>query len=247
MASAMLLLGWGAPLHLRAGPGGDAPPSQWTAMIAGPQTEPILAGYSGPGHAIEVDFTPLGAHRCLGLPLHHLAGAKVHPDPVMGTGWTARVTERLAAAQDWAGRWAIVDDILIRRLAGRPSPPPLMAEAWNLLHARGGRMTLRELTETTGRGSRRIQTLFREHIGFPPQTLSRILRFQRALTVPADRYGSLAELATATGYYDQAHMSRDFRALSGYTPKHLCSIAAQEKAMETSDHHMTFSDFFAHC
>ncbi|MFD9429229.1 MULTISPECIES: AraC family transcriptional regulator [unclassified Streptomyces] len=243
--SVTLLLGWGTPLHLRDSPGNDAPLGQWPSLIAGVQTVPVLAGYPGPGHAIEVDFTSLGAHRCLGVPLHHLAETRVHPDHVMGTGWTERITERLAAAQDWPGRWAIIDNSLMNRCAERPPPSPLMTEAWHLLLTHDGNMSMSELVTATGRGRRRIQALFREHIGVPPQTLSRILRFQHALTVPATEYRSLAELATMTGYYDQAHMNRDFHSLSGYTPRQLRSITAQSATTDTSDNDSCFRDFFA--
>ena len=47
----------------------------------------------------------------------------------------------------------------------------------------------------------------------------RILRFRRAaaeLAGPAGR--SLAEIALDCGYYDQAHLNRDFREFSGRTP-----------------------------
>ncbi|MYT82330.1 helix-turn-helix domain-containing protein [Streptomyces sp. SID8364] len=244
--SVTLLLGWGTPLHMRHGPNNDEPPGQWPSLIAGLQTTPVLAGYPGPGHAIEVDFTPLGAYRCLGIPLHHLAETRVHPDHVMGTGWTERTTARLSAAQNWSERWAIVDSILINRCIEHPPPSPLMVEAWNLLRARDGSMPVSELVTATGRGRRRIQALFREHIGVPPQTLSRIFRFQHALAVPATEYRSMAELATMTGYYDQAHMNRDFRSLSGYTPGQLFNFTVQAAARNNSDNDKYMRDFFAH-
>ncbi|WP_373465449.1 hypothetical protein [Streptomyces sp. V1I6] len=45
-----------------------------------------------------MEFTPLGAYTCLGVPMHHLANTLVDPDAVLGRGWTATVTGRLAAA-----------------------------------------------------------------------------------------------------------------------------------------------------
>jgi AraC-like DNA-binding protein len=43
------------------------------------------------------------------------------------------------------------------------------------------------------------------------------MRFQRALSI-GERAASLADLALAVGYADQAHMTRDIVALSGATP-----------------------------
>ncbi|WP_435823673.1 helix-turn-helix domain-containing protein, partial [Micromonospora haikouensis] len=60
---------------------------------------------------------------------------------------------------------------------------------------------------------RRCQALF----GYGPKTLARILRMRRALALA--RAGTpLAEVAAASGYADQAHLSRDVRDLAGVAP-----------------------------
>jgi transcriptional regulator GlxA family with amidase domain len=60
---------------------------------------------------------------------------------------------------------------------------------------------------------------FREQLGPPPKTVARLVRFQRAVGSLARTRGyRLAEIAQACGYYDQAHLSRDFRELAGVSP-----------------------------
>lgn len=225
-ATVTLIVGWGDPLHLfdaaDRGSGGS-----WYSLVGGLRTSPVLGGYRGSGQAVEVDFTPLGAYMCLGISMHHLANETVHPDELLGRRWTERLTERLAAAPDWEARWALLDDALAGLLADGPVPSPVVAEAWSRLSARHGGMTLGELAGATGRGGRRLQVLFREQIGLPLQSVARILRFQRALTLPYGSHKSLAELAAACGYYDQAHLNRDFKALAGLTPAQLCGLANQ--------------------
>lgn len=55
--------------------------------------------------------------------------------------------------------------------------------------------------------------------GYGFRTLTRISRFQVAVETLADSASpSLAELAADTGYSDQAHMTREFRALADLTP-----------------------------
>lgn len=224
-ATVTLIVGWGDPLHLfgpgESGTAGDA----WYSLVGGLRTSPVLGGYRGSGQAVEVDFTPLGAYMCLGISMHHLANETVHPDELLGKRWTERLTQRLAEAPDWEARWTVLDDALASLLADGPVPSPVVAEAWSRLSARHGGMTLGELAGVTGRGSRRLQVLFREQIGLPLQSVARILRFQRALTLPYGSHGSLAELAAACGYYDQAHLNRDFKALAGLTPAQLCGLA----------------------
>ncbi|MFI6588058.1 helix-turn-helix domain-containing protein [Embleya sp. NPDC050493] len=225
-ATVTLILGWGDPLHLfHETRGGPAMRTTWHAMLAGLHASSIRGGYPGVAEAIEVEFTPLGAYMCLGLPLHHLSDDHVHPDAVLGTGWSARLTEQLVAAPDWERRWAVVENALALRMVDAPPPSPVVAEAWSRLRACHGRLSAKDLAAATGRGTRRLQMLFREQIGLPPQSVSRILRFQRALTLPPDACRTMADRAAACGYHDQAHMNRDFRDLAGLTPTQLCLLA----------------------
>jgi AraC-like DNA-binding protein len=53
--------------------------------------------------------------------------------------------------------------------------------------------------------------------GYGLQHLGRVLRLNRAVVV-ADAGVGWADVATRVGYADQAHLSRDFRALAGVTP-----------------------------
>lgn len=151
-AAVTLLLGWGQPLTIHSGPEQGVSPSPWPAMIAGLQTAPMLAGFSGSASAVEIELTPLGAYRLLNLPLHHLAKTVIDPDHIMGAGWAANATEQLAAAPHWSRRWQILDALLTRRLHGETSPSPAATQAWNLLRDRDGAVSLRDLTLATGLG-----------------------------------------------------------------------------------------------
>ena len=75
------------------------------------------------------------------------------------------------------------------------------------------------LAEAADVSPRRLRELFLREVGLPPKRLARILRFREALarlaTTPAV---DLTRLALDCGYYDQAHLYRDFRALARMTP-----------------------------
>lgn len=62
-------------------------------------------------------------------------------------------------------------------------------------------------------------TRFRDDIGLAPKSVARILRFQRALaSMHAGDRPSLAAVAAGCGYYDQAHLNREFLEMAGTTP-----------------------------
>ncbi|WP_410597191.1 helix-turn-helix domain-containing protein [Amycolatopsis sp. lyj-23] len=65
---------------------------------------------------------------------------------------------------------------------------------------------------------RRLRRRFVQAVGYGPATYLRVSRFQRAVAL-APRVATLAALAAAAGYADQAHLSRECRALTGLTPR----------------------------
>ena len=75
------------------------------------------------------------------------------------------------------------------------------------------------VAEIVGLSRRQLGRLFRERIGISPKSLGRLGRFQRALrALDGSSRTSLAAVATRAGYFDQAHLGRDFRLFAGTTP-----------------------------
>ncbi|TIU04954.1 MAG: helix-turn-helix transcriptional regulator, partial [Mesorhizobium sp.] len=66
---------------------------------------------------------------------------------------------------------------------------------------------------------------FSNAIGVGPKTLSRIVRFNRALGLSRQDQSDWADIAADCGYADQAHLVREFRDLAGETPTTLAAQA----------------------
>lgn len=64
--------------------------------------------------------------------------------------------------------------------------------------------------------SRQYRRRFEAAVGISPKLLDRIQRFQRSLQLMGNV--PVAEVALSCGYYDQAHLIRDFRQFAGVTP-----------------------------
>lgn len=66
---------------------------------------------------------------------------------------------------------------------------------------------------------RHLRRLFLQQVGLPPKRYQRIRRFQQALKLLAQQPAhSLAALAAENGYFDQAHLAHEWKALSGHAP-----------------------------
>ena len=76
-----------------------------------------------------------------------------------------------------------------------------------------------ELATELGCSRKHLAARFREYVGLPPKLVARMLRFRHAsdCLLGASSF-SLPEVAAACGYYDQAHLHRDFRDFAQTTP-----------------------------
>ena len=80
-------------------------------------------------------------------------------------------------------------------------------------------MPIDELAGRLGLSGRQLELRFKERVGIGPKLLARMVRFQRifqALEARASR--RWGRVAAECGYYDQAHLIRDFRQFTGQTP-----------------------------
>ena len=126
---------------------------------------------------------------------------------------------RVPLEQVWSGaevrRIADADDPLAALEAAAPRrwQDPDRALVAVAAQARAGR-TVDAIAGSCGLSARHLQRRCRTAFGYGPKTLTRILRLQRALSLARDGMSFAAVSATA-GYADQAHLSRDVRALAG--------------------------------
>jgi AraC-like DNA-binding protein len=219
------------PLTVLAHPDPGQPPGEFGTLLGGLHCRPALIAHAGAQSGIQVALRPLGARALLGLPAGELAHIDVPADLVLG-GACAELRARLAQADSWAERFAIVDRILLARVGAAPETPGGPAEvgwAWRRLLRSGGAVRVSELAAETGWSDRHLTSRFRAEIGLTPKAAARVIRFHRARNLlvrqvaaaggPGARPGfGLADLAAACGYFDQAHLAREFRDLAGCPP-----------------------------
>jgi AraC-like DNA-binding protein len=138
------------------------------------------------------------------------------PDAVLGPQVLA-LEAALRADPDPDEAAKLLDAFFLDRFT---PPPAAFARALEKLTTTGGRASVADLATASGVSPRQIERLFSRHLGIPPKTVGRIVRFQGALrSLMADPGCPLGELAAGAGYYDQAHFIRDFRLFSGGVPR----------------------------
>jgi AraC-like DNA-binding protein len=197
-------------------------PCEFPTLASGLATRAVHIEHDGNQYGVQLDLTPLGARTLLGVPAGELGGLVVELPAVIGPE-AAHLPDRLAAAPDWSARFRILDEVLLRRLTRAPEPRAVAAEplnrAWTDLLASGGRLRVDALAARTGWSRRHFTERFTREFGLGPKEVARVVRFQRStLLLRRGTFGSLADVAAGSGFYDQAHLAREWSALAGCPP-----------------------------
>ena len=220
----------------RIGLGNDADGHRdYRSFVAGLNDDFASVEAAGATYCIQMDLTPLGAHRLLHLPMSELASRVVTLPDVIGAD-VDDLAGRLYDARDWRSRFALLDGFARRRLANGRPPTAAVAWAWRRLVASRGRVRIDRLTETLGCSRKHLSQRFAIEVGKPPKTVARILRFEHACTLM--RHGANRDwtgIAFDCGYADQAHMIREFRSLAGLTPVALARLDTGEGGVREFD------------
>lgn len=133
--------------------------------------------------------------------------------------------ERLLDCTSPAAAFAVLKHAADARLAQREDagPPRRVQEAIAAL-ARGG--AVHTVARAAGLSERSLHRELVRWGGLAPKSLARILRMQRCLAALRTGRTPLALLALRLGYADQAHMTRELKALAGVTPREVVREAA---------------------
>jgi AraC-like DNA-binding protein len=191
--------------------------------VAGMMTRAIHVPFARPVRTLAVRFKPGAAAYFFDMPLHELAD--LHPSlaDLWGASWAGRCADALWSAP-LADRAALgaLERLLLARLRLSQRRTGLVEHALAAIELSHGNVRIEHLAASLGVSRQHVSSLFRAQVGLSAKLFARVCRFQRAsaLFKQLDVRGTdMAAMALDLGYYDQAHMIHEFRALSGSTPQ----------------------------
>ena len=188
------------------------------AFAAGVHDAYVFTESMAPTRGLQVNLTPIGAHLLFGVPMDALANRVVELDDLFGAD-ALRLIDRLCEARTWSQRFDILDEAILGRVLSARAPNPLVVRAAHVLRASRGAASIARLARDLECSQRHLIATFRDHVGVTPKTYARIVRFDHAVKRLRQADGlRWAEIADASGYYDQAHLIRDFHEFAGQTP-----------------------------
>lgn len=188
------------------------------AWISGMRREWIVIEAAPGASMVVIRFRPGGAYPFLHFDVDGITDTVDQLDAVL-RAQTASLRDRILEAPTTEAKMAAVENWLVERSRGRLEGHPVVEYLAGRLFAPAG-IRIADLVDEIGYSQRHLLGLFRRWVGLSPKQYGRIRRFQQVLTAVVHRSlePDWADVARAHGYYDQAHLARDFRELAGVTP-----------------------------
>lgn len=190
-------------------------------VVAGPDTRAHLFSRRAGTRMTGLRLPPGTGPLVFGVRAHELRDQRTPLEAVWPERAVRLLAEQIAEAPD-PGR--ALESLAAGRLREGPSEGREVPEGRALTGAvaelLGSGRAVAEVAAAVVLSERQLHRRCMDAFGYGPKTLARVLRLQQALLSAADG-STLAEVASAAGYADQAHFSREVRALAGVTATEL--------------------------
>ncbi|RKF15722.1 AraC family transcriptional regulator [Alginatibacterium sediminis] len=194
------------------------------AILVSPFTAPIVYPLIGPTSYFGVRFRLLGQHILVSEPISEWSpdDHQMPAKDLLSASFIDQIQQLLSFQEPFVQRCNRFAKALVGR-PGRSVVDPRVLKFVRYCYSNAGGLELKNLApETLGLSERHLRRLTQQYLGVSPKAFSKVLRFQRALR-------SLQTIKDSTEwadwYFDQSHFSREFKQLSGVTPKRFLQMS----------------------
>ncbi|ADV65786.1 helix-turn-helix domain-containing protein [Deinococcus maricopensis] len=206
------------------------------ATLEGLVTTPAHFYSEGPVRAIRAELYPWAARQLFGWTYPDAALDLLAGDAGDRAARAAHAIRAALTAHDDETALGLLDDWLLALASGRQAAGRAGRE-WTVgtgvraavqLYHSGGQRRMADLAEELDVSPRTLERQFVQEVGIGAKTLARLIRFETAHNlITIDPQTPLATLAYDLGFSDQAHLTREFRALGGLTPGTFARLSEQ--------------------
>ncbi|MEM1186783.1 MAG: helix-turn-helix domain-containing protein [Planctomycetota bacterium] len=211
-----------APYRLLDAKGDRVIASTFGGVVCGLRTSPVVLDLDFAHRDMGVHFKPGGAAVVLGFPVDELSAVHIDFTDVLGPQAGALRVELgdLPTARE---RFVCLEKFLTRRLLERRSANldcRVVHSAIERCAQSRGQCDITRISKELGWSTKKLRSRFAAQVGTSPKRFCRIVRMESMLHRLESSLilGTGAGLAAEFGYFDQSHMIRDFRSLTGMTP-----------------------------
>lgn len=186
-----------------------------SALVGGARSRFYVREVSTVTRSVGAQLLPGAASVLFNVSAEELAERHTELDALWGSAAEA-LQDALLHCRSPEAAIDCLEQALLQRVSCSVAMRPPIARA---LHAMTvGGVPVSHLVQQSGISHRAFIEQFRHAVGLSPKMYARIARFQAARAELANPQAALVAVASAAGYADQAHFTRDFKEFAGVSP-----------------------------
>ncbi len=189
------------------------------SFVFGQLTRPLEIEPTGITGIISVRFQPQGFLPFATIPIKEMENRAVSLEELFGKEGLD-FEQKMISAHSTSERIKEIEAFLFNRITNIETIDRIVKSTVETILTANGQLSIDELSKQTSINRRQLERKFSSTIGLSPKQLSKTIRLQATLKILLNKkFTSLTALAYQGEYYDQAHFIKDFKELTGFTPK----------------------------
>lgn len=192
-------------------------------FIRGQLSSPGVLLPSGNIDMIAVVFHPLGIIPCLTFPINELYNQYIDIDDIEDTK-LKELKEMILHEENVCSCIKFIENFLLEKINGFADYNYTRIFNSIQLAKKHIQIGVSDLADNACLGYRHFKREFSRYLGMDPKEYLRVIRFQKALYILQNNPRlDMADLAYSCGFYDNSHLVKEFRWMTGYTPSEYLS------------------------
>ena len=188
-------------------------------FVIGQLTGPLEIEPTGETGIFSVRFHPNGFLPFAAISIKEMENTAVPLELLFGNAGKD-IEKNILNAHSTLERIKLIESFLLNRLTNTSTIDHIVKSTVETILSANGQRSVDEISKQSNISRRQLERKFSSAIGLSPKQLSKIIRLQATLkSLLNKQFTSLTHLAYESEYYDQAHFIKDFKELTGFTPK----------------------------
>ncbi len=188
-------------------------------FVIGQLTRPLEIEPTGETGIFSVRFHPNGFLPFATIPIKEMENTAISLEKLFGKDGR-EIEQKILTANSTSERIKLIEIFLLNRLTRNETIEQIVKSTVETILTDNGQLSVNELSKQVNINRRQLERKFSSAIGLSPKQLSKTIRLQATLKMLLNKnFTNLTSLAYENEYYDQAHFIKDFKELTGFTPK----------------------------
>ncbi|VAW62777.1 Transcriptional regulator, AraC family [hydrothermal vent metagenome] len=184
------------------------------AFLNGPYNQSMHLTMAGEINVVGIRFKPAGAHYFMAAPLNEFKNSFVSCSD-MGL---CNLNEYFCYENNDLKKVKKIDSVMLKLFNIEKQVSPFVLNALSIVNQSYGMLEINKLSSLLGVNQRKLERIFKFHIGISPVEYSRTVRIAHARRRLKDKTYEISDISFDLGFYDQAHFSKQFKSVVGLTP-----------------------------